>query len=1048
MTVYERLAENFYRWENRGRGGLTYEWPVELEPPFIPFPGHRLRLEGPVDDGTRPTFLSKLTDKMFRALQPPKTSALSEPEPEEPEPNWCGEEDELPVEFRVMLPSGATHSAELMANFLKTLATVNAPVAFEVIGTGVEVSVQITARVTDAAMLEQQLAAQFPDARLSWSQEILSEAWKDDGSSERVVIDFGLCREFMMPLDAGTRLDPFVSLVGAMAHLREGEAAVYQVIFAPLSAPWRENVMAAVTKGDGKPFFDDGADLVKGATEKMGRPLYGVVLRLAAKSEQIDRTWEIVRGLSPALRLFSRHGGQSLMPLTNVDYDHEAHCDDLVRRRSRRCGMILNLDELVGLVHWPTAGVKSEKLARLVEDNSRAAPLAKDAQSEIGTITLGVNEHAGDESLVTLTTAQRLQHMHVVGGTGTGKSTFLLSLMLQDLESGQGFALVDPHGDLIDKVLASVPPSRLDDVILIDPSDEDHVTPFNVLSAHSDHEKTLLASDLVSVFRRLSTSWGDRMGIIFQNLVLAFLEHTEGGTLADMRRFLVDADWRGLFLQGVDDPDVRFYWEQTFPKLDGPKSVGPILTRLETLLTPKIIRYMVSQQENRIDFSKIMDEGRILLVRLPQGLIGTENAFMLGSLVMVKLQQMAMGRARMPAKDRVPFFCYVDECQYFVTPSMAAILSGARKYGLGLVLAHQDLHQLSQSADVASAVMTNAATRVVFRVSDADGRALKGDFAHYEPKDFSSLKQGHALCRIERADQDFNLRVILPEAPDEDEAEDRRIEAIEASRRRYTVPRKDVEAELRRKMAEQSEATKPSRQDKKLERKPPATTAEQVAPAPPDAPPVDASPMVAQDAPPPVILLPPPREEIQPARSAGMGRGGDDHQMIVARLTAEGGGLGYKATKEATVAGGRADLTLESRNRRIAVEVAVNTNTAHEIENLTKCVDAGFDFIVSVAPLANVRENIERAARKEYSEAILSKLRFLSPDELLTWLSELAAADRASTAPSDQPRIIAGRRVRVRHMEVSPEERRRIEAEQLEEIADLVNKNRSKLPED
>jgi hypothetical protein len=625
--------------------------------------------------------------------------------------------------------------------------------------------------------------------------------------------------------------------------------------------------------------------------------------------------------------------------------------------------------------------------------------------------------------------------MHVIGGTGTGKSTFLFSLMLQDLQSGQGFALIDPHGDLIDKVLSNVPASRLGDVILIDPSDEDHVVPFNVLSAHSDHEKTLLASDLVSVFRRLSTSWGDRMGIIFQNLVLAFLEHEAGGTLADMRRFLVDAGWRAQFLQGVDDPDVRFYWEQTFPKLDGPKSVAPILTRLETLLTPKIIRYMVSQRENRIDFSRIMDEGSILLVRLPQGLIGTENAFMLGSLFMVKLQQMAMGRARMQARDRRPFFCYVDECQYFVTPSMAAILSGARKYGLGLVLAHQDLHQLAQNADVASAVMTNPATRVVFRVSESDGRALKGDFAHYEPKDFSCLPQGHAICRIERSQQDFNLRVILPETPDEDASEARRIEAIEASRSRYTIPRKEVEAELRRKMAEQAGGAKPARQEKPPDR----------SPRPPVAPPIDSSspglPTVEE---PSVILLPPPLEEIPPARSAGMGRGGDDHQMIVARLTAEGGSLGYKATKEAVVAGGRADLTLETRDRRIAVEVAVNSNTAHEIENLTKCLAAGFDFVVSVAPLANVRENIERAARKEYSEEVLSKLLFLSPDELLTWLAEVAAADRTNATLSDQPKIIAGRRVRVRHVEVSPEERRRIEAEQLEVISDLVNKNRSK----
>jgi len=1049
MSLQQELAANFHRWERRGRGIEVFPAPVELEPPFAPFPGHRLKSGG--DTGLKPTFFSKLAGKVFSALQPPPPGAPAMPnaqdENPEPIPNWFAEKDPV-VELRLRLPLGSSYPAETMAHFLTTLSLLSGPMGLEIIGTADEVSLQIVCLPDDAPVVTQQVQAHFPDARIEWLDDHLDSLWSDDDGFERQVLDFGLHGEFMRPLEAVSRIDPFASLIGGMEDLAPREVAIYQVLFTPLEKPWAENALAAVTKDSGKPFFEDGAELVKEAYSKVSRPLYGVVLRLAAKAESPRRVWDILRGVAPALRLFSREGGQSLTPLPNQGYDHDAHNEDLSERCSHRCGMILNRDELVGFAHWPSPAVKSRKLLRAVEETSRPAP--QDDGNSDG-LVLGMNDHAGTESVVRLSPAQRLQHVHCIGATGTGKSTMLLSMILQDLERGRGFAILDPHGDLIDRVLASVPKHRLGDVVLLDPSDEEHVTPFNVLSAHSDYEKTLLASDLVSVFRRLSTSWGDRMGIIFQNLVLAFLEHRDGGTLSDMRRFLVDADWRRRFLEGVVDPDILFYWQQTFTKLDGPKSVGPILTRLETFLTPKIIRYMVSQRDNRIDFAEIMDKSRILLVRLPQGQIGKENAYMLGSLVMVKLQQMAMGRARLPANQRTPFHCYVDECQHFVTPGMAEILSGARKYGLGLILAHQDLHQLSQSGDVAAAVMTNTGTRIVFRVSEADGRALKGDFAHYEPKDFASLGRGHAICRIERADQDFNLRVLPPDEPNERQAEERRRQAIDASRSRYTVPRSQVEAENRQRMAEEAERPRPKKAGKGEASKTAAIQPDpdvdlRASESPEPAPREASEEPVATDVPepdkaPPALAEPPD----VPARPSGMGRGGTDHQLIVARIVTEGGVLGYKTSKEAAVPGGRVDVTLESRERKIAVEVAVNSNTAHEIENLTKCLEAGFDFVVSASPLDNVIRNIERSARKAFAPEQLAKLRFFSHEEFSAWLAELAEADAQAKPPvAEQPRVIAGRRVRLQYREMSPEERRKMEAEQIEAIADLVNKNRSK----
>ena len=219
--------------------------------------------------------------------------------------------------------------------------------------------------------------------------------------------------------------------------------------------------------------------------------------------------------------------------------------------------------------------------------------------------------------------------------------------------------------------------------MLLDPSDEAYPVGFNILSAHSELERNLLASDLVSVFRRLSTSFGDQMNTVLANAIMAFLESTEGGTLSDLRRFLVEPAFRERVLATVRDPEIVYYWQKEFPLLTG-KPQGPILTRLDTFLRPKVIRHMVSQKENRLDFAAIMNGRKILLAKLAQGLIGEENSYLLGTLIVSKLNQMAMSRQNMAAAERKAFYLYIDEFHNFVTPSMAAILAGARKYNLGL----------------------------------------------------------------------------------------------------------------------------------------------------------------------------------------------------------------------------------------------------------------------------------------------------------------------------------------------------------------------------
>ena len=443
---------------------------------------------------------------------------------------------------------------------------------------------------------------------------------------------------------------------------------------------------------------------------------------------------------------------------------------------------------------------------------------------------------------------------------------------------------------------------------------------------------------------------------------------------------------------------------------------------------------MVSQKANRLDFDAMMDSGKIFLAKLPQGVIGRENAFLLGSLIMTKLQQAAMARARLSAAQRTPFYCYIDEFQHFITPSLTEILSGARKYGLGLVLAHQELKQLDRDKDVASAVLANAFTRVVFRVSDSDARTLAEGFAHFEARHLQSLGTGEAVCRIGSAGNDFNLSVPLPPEVNEADAADQRDAVIAASRAAHAIPRGDVEEELRRRL-EAENAEQPVRKAKAV----PATVPDVVTKSATNVAPAT----VNQESVALPQTEPPEAAEPQPAvsPSAGMGRGGQDHQHIVEQLSVDAARFGYRASKELAVPGGRVDITLEKRERRIAVEVAVNSNTAHEIENIQKCLAGGFDHVVSLSPLPNVIENIRRAVQRQLLPEQLARVQFHSPDSLFTWLTSISGGDDEVAPSAEDERTFGGRRVRIKHVQLAPDERARLEKEHLAAIAEILSRS-------
>jgi hypothetical protein len=660
--------------------------------------------------------------------------------------------------------------------------------------------------------------------------------------------------------------------------------------------------------------------------------------------------------------------------------------------------MLLNADELVSLAHLPSASVRVPQLKR--EDaRTKAAPQLVKGHPFV----LGENAHAGKTTSVSLSSEARSQHCYMIGASGTGKSTLLLNLILRDIEHGEGVAVLDPHGDLIDEILGRIPEGRSGDVVLLDPSDEEFPVGFNVLKAHSEVEKNLLGSDLVAVFRRLSTSWGDQMTSVLGNAVLAFLESAEGGSLVELRRFLVDAGFRAKYLKTVRDPEIVYYWEKTFPMLVG-KPQGPILTRLDTFLRPKLIRYMVAQKENRFDLGAIMNEGKIFLGKLSQGAIGEENAFLLGTLLVSKFQQLAMSRQQTAAALRRNFYLYIDEFHNFVTPSMAAILSGARKYRLGLVLAHQELQQLaSRDPDVASAVIANPYTRICFRLGDFDAKKLADGFSHFEAKDLQNLQVGEAICRVERAEFDFNLKTLPLPPLDRATAEQRRERIIALSRERYATPREVVEAALA-----PVEGPAPVVVPSVSVSRPRGLVAEPASTATPRTPEEKRVP-----------TPPAPRTKLPPAPQSE-GRGGAQHKYLQELVRRWAQSKGYKTTIEKPILDGMGsvDVALEKEGHSIACEITVTTTIDHEVGNIQKCLAAGFGHVALISSDRKAITRAKEAVNAALGVEELKKVRVLTPEDFFAFVETLEA-DAAGRVE-----MVHGYKVKVQYQQVAGAEQK------------------------
>jgi hypothetical protein len=315
----------------------------------------------------------------------------------------------------------------------------------------------------------------------------------------------------------------------------------------------------------------------------------------------------------------------------------------------------------------------------------------------------------------------------MIGKTGTGKSTLLRNLILQDIEAGEGVGLIDPHGDLAVDLLDHVPPRRTRDVVYFNPADREFPIGFNPVRSVSEPE--FVASGIVSAFKNVwKDSWGPRLEYILYASIAA-LAAAANTTLLGVGRMLTDSEYRDWVVRQVKDPMVRSFWTDEFASYDRhflSEAVAPIQNKVGQLVMSPLIRNIVGQVRSRIDLRFMMDRGRILIANLSKGALGEDKSNLLGSLLVTGFQLAAMSRNNVAMSGRPDFFLYVDEFQNFATDSFASILSEARKYRLNLTLAHQYTRQLREP--IRDAVFGNVGTMIAFRVSESDAGVLAREY--------------------------------------------------------------------------------------------------------------------------------------------------------------------------------------------------------------------------------------------------------------------------------------------------------------------------------
>jgi hypothetical protein len=709
--------------------------------------------------------------------------------------------------------------------------------SFEIASVNGQIRFYVWTPKTLQSFVEGQIYSQYPTVQIHQAEE--DYVTHERRHSVTYTTEITLTDSEYLPIKTfqSFEVDPLAGITGTLAKLEStGEELWVQILVRPIADDWHKassRWISGIKSGKGNALFTgEGmnfkwfADLfaalatppeagkpaapkelserektrISEAEKKATKLGYRVKIRMAYLGESTANAKLRMQAIVGTFKQFNSTNLNGFR-LTNASFQKE----DLAKYKARIFtdkGFVLNIEELASVFHLPHTNVETPNI--VWASSKTAEPPAKlpiitgnDAIDE-NISAFGLTNFRGINHQFGMLRYDRSRHMYIIGQTGAGKSGTLELLALSDIFHGHGYAIIDPHGDFATDNLRFIPGSRLEDVVYFNPADTAYPLGFNPLEAMNPNQKSNISSEVIGVLKRMfGESWGPRLEYILRYTILALLDRPET-TMLDITRMLTDKKFRKETLSYSTDTVVLQFWNVEFASWTEKfqaEAIAPVLNKVGAFTANPVIRNIIGQPKSTFNIREIMDEGKILIVNLSKGLIGEDNAAILGSFIVTKIQLAAMSRSDIPdIKDRRPFYLYVDEFQNFATDSFATILSEARKYGLNLTVANQYISQMTDT--VRNAVFGNVGTMITFRVSADDAPILAKQFEpQFEANDLLQMHNRNFVINMvingEKSPA-FSARTLNLPPPQIDNTG----RIVEHTRQLYSRPRAEVEEEI------------------------------------------------------------------------------------------------------------------------------------------------------------------------------------------------------------------------------------------------------------
>ncbi len=602
--------------------------------------------------------------------------------------------------------------------------------------------------------IEEQVYAQYPSVQISEVEDYMLHG---NEYSAHIYTDVVLQANDVLPIKTfpSFEVDPLAAITASLTKLEENERAVIQFLVRPIFNSWYSKAQKyASNLQNGSSFGSLARALVSGVEDQPAKQLSPVdQARIKASEEKSQKlayetkirvvyegnvsATEANMRLQAIVASFKQFNSNNLNGFTSKKiHNFTSGTNILSDRAFTGIGFACNIEEVASLFHLPHTNVETPFLqwasARTAEPPANLPIISPEGYDPAQVSPIAVTNFRGGDTSFGLPRSDRGRHLYIIGQTGVGKSGLLELLTISDIYSPYGFAVIDPHGDYAINTLRRIPESRIADVVYFNPADADYPIAFNPMEVNDDKLKTHACSELIGVLKRMFDSWGPRLEYILRYTLLALLDYPDS-TMLDITRMLTDKKFRGEVLTYINDPVVKNFWLVEFASWNdkfAAEAVAPVLNKVGAFTANPIVRNIIGQPKSSFNIRQIMDERKIFIVNLSRGLIGEDNASLLGALLVTKIQMGAMSRADIDdVNKRTPFYLYVDEFQNFATDSFATILSEARKYGLCLTVANQYIAQMSQ--EVRDAVFGNVGSTIAFRMGADDARVMQ---RYFEPK--------------------------------------------------------------------------------------------------------------------------------------------------------------------------------------------------------------------------------------------------------------------------------------------------------------------------